>query len=331
MSQKISIAFLRLSNELLNEDKTPEEIFNLLKVGGLRVTLKHFKRVCNRLRTNTNESNMIYLGYVKSDSVEKIIGRPTKMKRDEMSLLLAMLKDKNNYQMKQLTDSFNALCYGNIQVGHVSKTVIHRAIRKLGWTRKKFTRRHRLKNYGKILSFMESIAHVNPSRLVDMDGMIQTPKDFEEDYGYAPRNEECYKTQILIGTKSYAVMAAYTERGWICWEIYTGTVTNVEVANFVNGRLAEVINPGEGGSYLMLDNAKNQRHANSRASMERVFAGYYMFRPPFSPEYGPVENGFANIKKELKKHENDGAIDPIGTINAAFSLYSVIGEKGNDG
>ena len=60
---------------------------------------------------------------------------------------------------------------------------------------------------------MMRVRHLNPSWFIDIDGMVQKPEDLKEKYGWAFVGERAVKMQIVIGTVSYAVMAAYTMRG----------------------------------------------------------------------------------------------------------------------
>ena len=62
-------------------------------------------------------------------------------------------------------------------------------------------------------------------------------------------------------------------------------------------------------------------------TLERLFHGFFKLLSPYSPDFNPIELGFANVKGYIKMHEYEAVANPIAALNAAFELYSVRGEK----
>lgn len=75
--------------------------------------------------------------------------------------------------------------------------------------------------------FLLRVAHVPPNLWIDIDEMSVNPKDMLEHFGYSKVGEECYKTQIIIGTRSFSIIAAIMQAGFLCWSIFEGNHTNI--------------------------------------------------------------------------------------------------------
>ena len=77
------------------------------------------------------------------------------------------------------------------------------------------------------------------------------------------------------------------------------------------------------------DNSSTHHTYDALVAMDDCFDGFFSFSPTYSPDLKPIEKGFSNVKGWLKDHEDDALLDPIGTINRAFHLYSTLGERSN--
>jgi len=174
--------------------------------------------------------------------------------------------------------------------------------------------------------FLDNIRHVHPSRIVDIDGMSQSHKDFKAKYGWGPQDEDCVRMQITIHNRSFAVHAAYCEDGFKAYVVYEGTVTQREVAHFIEHHLSPFLRED---SFCIIDNASNQRTEMVRACLDLYFRGLYLYSPAYTPEFKPIERGFSLIKAYIRKHDcPEYAADPVALIHEAFRVYSVTGECG---
>jgi hypothetical protein len=199
-----------------------------------------------------------------------------------------------------------------------SLSTVYKAIKE-GNTRKLISWKNIRRDPEAQMEYLERIAHVSPDRLIDIDGIIHNPKDFLPKYGWSPKGQECTALLFRIEEKVYAVHAAATERGFIAWDIFEGTVTEREVANFVDKvQNAKAFNDR---SFGIFDNAANQRTDCVRRKLETVFRGRYHYCSPYSPELKPVENAFSMIRKYIQSHHSP-TTNHIDQINAAFHYYS---------
>ena len=171
-----------------------------------------------------------------------------------------------------------------------------------------------------------SISHVRADYLVDIDGSVETADEFYTKFGWSPVGEECNRTQFNIGGKTFAVLGAYCQTGFLHWKIFDGTVSDDDVATFVE-ELRTRLPPN---SFGLFDNASNQRTPLARNRMEAVFNGRYKYCSAYSPELKPVENGLSNVKCWIRTHVDDLKYrgKPKKLINAAFHHYSPMGPAG---
>ena len=115
---------------------------------------------------------------------------------------------------------------------------MHRILRKSKITVKTIERRHMLCDDMAGLEFMEQMAMIDPILLVDIDEMKQSPEDFLLKFGWSPMGERCMKEQIVIGNRSFSVIAAVAPIGFIAFEIYETNISSLEFGNFLTDRLA---------------------------------------------------------------------------------------------
>ena len=170
--------------------------------------------------------------------------------------------------------------------------------------------------------YLVSIAPVDPANLIDLDETLSNAEQFYARYGWAPVGESAYFNQIFINGVPYSTIAAYSMKGFLCWNIYEGSVTATEVIHFITTSLCTYINES---SYCILDNATVHGTDPCLVELESVCRGRFKFCPPYSPELKPIERGFANVKRYAREHENEAGIDPVGLINRAFHIYSLNG------
>ena len=83
------------------------------------------------------------------------------------------------------------------------------------------------------LQILKDISFVKPRNIVDIDEMAASPDQYQEKYGWAIIGKKAFKTQIKIGSKHYTVIAAYTEFGFLAWEIYLDGVTQDSYIEFL--------------------------------------------------------------------------------------------------
>ena len=175
------------------------------------------------------------------------------------------------------------------------------------------------------LKYLEDMAFVHPSRIVDMDGIHYNPKDYLERYGWTSMGQEAYALQLIIRGNMYSAHAALTEDGFIAWQIFEGPVSSHSVACFIKNKLAPVFYDT---NILILDNASNQKSRCVRDCLEVSLHGRFKYCSPYSPELKPIERAFSLVRRYVRENEFDSRRD-LNLINDAFYLYSVYGDRGS--
>lgn len=77
-------------------------------------------------------------------------------------------------------------------------STLSRHLKDLNVVRRRLNRRHAKKDVGMQLKYLEDMAFVHPSRIVDMDGIHYNPKDYLERYGWTSMGQEAYALQLII-------------------------------------------------------------------------------------------------------------------------------------
>jgi transposase len=189
-------------------------------------------------------------------------------------------------------------------------------------------RRHILLDHQARYDFMRRVAFIDPFKFIDIDESATSPSQFLEKYGWSPKGETLIRQQFKIGDKHYSAIAAYSFAGFLCWEIVEGSFT----ANHFSQFLQHTLRPYLTDNTLLLDNATVHKTRTALDFLDRVSNGQYEFAPAYSPDLKPIERGFANVKRWLRKQELEAVLDPLRYLNQAFERYSVrsdIGLAGN--
>ena len=115
---------------------------------------------------------------------------------------------------------------------HSIRTVM-RAYKRMRWSRKKISRKNVKANPTEQWAFLQRASFLRPEDLIDIDETPGGREKFLQRYGYSPIGEACVKNQIIIGQKSYSIIAAYCTSGFLCWEIVEGGIDQVIFGNFI--------------------------------------------------------------------------------------------------
>lgn len=130
----------------------------------------------------------------------------------------------------------------------------------------------------------------------------------------------------MVGGRRFSVLAAYSTRGFLFWHIVEGPVTH-EIIEAVFQKYLEPFILEQ--SVLILDNASIHWAPSTLLVTNRICRGRFKFVPSYSPRCSPIERGFSLIWNYVRAREAQAAADPIGTIQAAFFHYSVMGPDGH--
>lgn len=159
-----------------------------------------------------------------------------------------------------------------------------------------------------------------------MDGAKASDKHIGARKGYAPVGERACKFTFLIDGRHLTVMCAFTTRGFIAWEIYEGSISNIHISDFLRRKVAPLMTSK---SFLLLDNSSLHHHPDAFHTICTLSNGKFQFSVPYAHDSKPVERGINLVKAWLRDNDRDHSRDPIGTLNRAFSEYSPTGAQGH--
>ena len=186
----------------------------------------------------------------------------------------------------------------------VSNQTIGRCILKdLNITRKKIKRIAAERDPELRGRFYVRMAQYEPHELVFLDETASNERTADRRYGWAPKGVACEKVQSLKKSKRWSILPAYTTSGYIAYQIYQGSFTQVLFNKFVIEQVLPKCTGQRGGqwSVLVMDNAKAHRDPELRKAC--LEAGVTIeFLPPYSPDFNPIETSFAHLKKYIQNN-----------------------------
>jgi transposase len=122
-------------------------------------------------------------------------------------------------------------------------------------------------------------------------------------YGYAESGVQAVVKRWLQSRKRVSVLPAYTVEGYITSITFEGTCTGDMFEAFIIDHVLPKMRPfPESRSVLVMDNA-SIHHSNlpviqAACDAKRV---ELIFLPPYSPDYNPIEESFADLKSFIRR------------------------------
>jgi len=308
----------------IEHNRTPYEIHHLLfNRDNTRCTLKYLTDICSRITDDEHFSTQYLNGGAKQS------GRPLSLDYLHRSLICGQIQLDKHRHVVTMFHNYCLMLFPDDEdlaepENRLSLSTFKRTLKRGGFSRKIMERRHINQDPMEGVRFLETIEHINPMCIIDVDETKSNPESFFQKYGYAPIGDECLKEQIMINGTAYCTIAAVSPLGFVCWQIFEGNIGHEEFINFINISLEPFLIPD---NVVVLDNATSHHFPDSRIALEAVLNGNYFYSARYSPHLKPIEPCFALVKNWLRNHEDEAVQNPVGTINRAFNLYSIGGEN----
>jgi transposase len=284
------------------------------------VQLDWIERLWARFTTFGHDNNAFNMYIEACDKHDTPVMSSILKGSEEEGFVLKLLAENRSCKLRILTDKFRERFYGDFAEFIPSIKDVREVLAANGFTRKRVTWFSVHRDPVEQLAYLDHMMSIMAKDIVDVDGMVQSNDDFFARYGWALHNERCERFQISIAGDIYAVMAAYTIKGFIYWEVFGITVTSKEVVGFLTN-LREHTLPD---SFLILDNAPNQTTAEVVSVLSTLYEGMYKYCAKYSPELKPVERGLSNVKDFIRERDSlsEWRDKPWELIEAAFVHYS---------
>lgn len=132
-------------------------------------------------------------------------------------------------------------------------------------------------------------------------------------YGYAPCGRRLVETLPYGHWKTTTFVGGLTLRGFIAPMVIDGPMTADVFTAYIEQVLAKETKSGD---LVILDNLASHKTAKVQATFQRHGIGY-MYLPPYSPDFNPIENAFSKLKRLVRSAAErtiDGLWNAIGRL-----------------
>jgi len=136
-------------------------------------------------------------------------------------------------------------------------------------------------------------------------------------YGWAPVGATPYEYKSIKHSERWSILPVYMIDSFYVWEIVQGSFTKEIFNNFVREKVLPCCNPYLGPrSVLVMDNTRIHHSEVCDILSDIVKLADYQelkeicaeaqirleYLPPYSPDFNPIEEAFAELKAWIKKN-----------------------------
>lgn len=135
-------------------------------------------------------------------------------------------------------------------------------------------------------------------------------------YGYAPRGQKVHGEQSSNRRPRTSLIAARRGKDFLAPMLFEGTADAELVNLWTEEMLMKTLRPN---STLIYDNAAFHKKDQLEA-IAKKYGHHILFLPPYSPDFNPIENDFAIIKKHRQYAPPN---TPLQSIIQTYGNYLV--------
>ena len=278
-----------------------QKIFNMAIVHYL-----HFQRSLRKVSSIYGCSPSTLSRWVKKHAIGDVprTKTPKKASLEKLESEISRFVAENPY--KRLVDIMHHLRKSGT---NVSRSTIHRALRRAEFTRKRAAAKYcpkyptkdeakeylsKLKSEREVISIDESSVYLESRPL----------------YGYSKKGTRLSKQmrRPIRGNRVTLILAISNKRGVVHHEIVKGSANASIFSEFVKKIQAEE------NAFVLLDNVRfHHSKCVKDAASERKLS--LVYTPPYQPDFNPVENAFSVIKSHTRRFDD--------SIKDALSLVTL--------
>jgi transposase len=145
-------------------------------------------------------------------------------------------------------------------------------------------------------AWWSAIQRINPTRLIFIDE-TSTNTAMLARYARAPRGHRANATAPRNWGPNVTLVASFSVRGAGPSMVVRDALTSEGMVAYLEQALVPTLIPGQ---IVVLDNLNVHRHVRVREVIEAA-GGEVRYLPSYSPDYAPIEQGFAKLKGHLRK------------------------------
>jgi len=188
---------------------------------------------------------------------------------------------------------------------NTSKATICRALRHdLGLSRKVLTKRARESRPLEISDFKYRLKplYLYPEQLVFVDETSKDARAAIRSHAWSPIGSPAIVNLPFARGKRVSALAAFNHSGFLGWGFTPDTFTRMTFHDtFVENILPHLNKWPLPNSIVVIDNARIHMYKEFVDMVENRGA-VVIFLPPFSPQFNPIETGFALLKRWIQKY-----------------------------
>ena len=247
---------------------------------------------------------------------EQCHGPKRLLSRDEEDFLMKWILDEPGIYLDELQQKLNS---NGITV---SLTTVFRTIQRLGFTRKRIRHIVQAQDELKRWEFMQEMSYLDSDMIIWIDETGSDQRQSIRTFSYHLRGIVPQDTVVSIRGRRLSTIAAMSCRGIEDIEIYDGSVDGETFSRFIERCIVPIMQPFNGSnprSVLVLDNA-SVHHVKEVHELIIGCGAIIRYLPPYSPDFNPLEEVFAQIKRFLRRNSQvyHSTSDPRVLITSAF-------------
>jgi hypothetical protein len=256
-------------------------------------------------------------------------GNDRKLSDPEVHELLALRRLRNQLRLGSLATVFNQR-FPIPMLDGISESTVSRTLSRAHVSQKKPTLIAIGADPMAQLAWLDRISHADPLFILDLDEKSASRDNLRNQLAWshvgAPAPVQQPRIEIL--GFSFSIISIYTALGFLVWRIYQGSITSLEVEDFLRDDVGPLVDPRH---FLVLDNASNHSTLRVRMALEETFQGRWDYCEPYSYNIKPCEKGLSMVTTWLRERSDRCATlqEAIDLIDEGFRVHSVAGERGS--
>ncbi|MGI4852149.1 MAG: IS630 family transposase [Janthinobacterium lividum] len=148
--------------------------------------------------------------------------------------------------------------------------------------------------------------------------------------GWSPRGLTPEKIVLLARSERYSILPAYTVEGILTADVYTGTTDTEVFAAWIEEKLLPRCSRFPAPrSVVVMDNA-SIHHSERITELFEEAGVVLVYLPPYSPDYNPIEEFFAQLKACIRKHWCMWEAGDFGEVFEEFLAWCIRLTGSND-
>lgn len=190
-----------------------------------------------------------------------------------------------------------------------STSSIQRALSRHGWTKKQARQKAKEQNPQLRAFYLHKLSKYRSDQLVFVDESGCDKRVGFRRTGWSPLGVTPVQISQFHRGQRYHILPAYAQDGVVISDIYQGSTDATVFESFIQRLLRHCRRFPEPRSVIVMDNASF--HRSERVQQLCADAGVkLLYLPPYSPDFNPIEEFFAELKAYIKKAWSTFARNP---------------------